>query len=39
MANTLLIGRNIDDIELVQWVVRTYWLGNEYYILCLISAT
>jgi len=34
----LLIGRNIDDIEIVQWVGRTFgWV--MILILCLISAT
>ncbi len=37
-GHQLLIGRNIDDIEIVQWVGRTFgWI--MILILCLISAT
>lgn len=36
-GDQLLIGRNIDDIEIVQWVVKTFgWV--MILILCLISA-
>jgi signal transduction histidine kinase len=37
-GHQLLIGRNIDDIEIIQWVGRTFgWI--MILILCLISAT
>jgi len=37
-GHQLLIGRNIDDIEIIQWVSRTFgWI--MILILCLISAT